>query len=180
MMKKVYYILLLTLLFSCSIEKRVVHINSISMQPAINPGDYAILNMSVKKFTYGDIIVYEYIGEGDWESFVSLFRVVGLPGDSIGVKDAITVVNGRMNEHKLLRKDAEKEIIEETLPNGQKITVYHYFEGPGNEDMDMIKVPKDCYFILGDTRTDVIDSRFYGPASKDNILGKIIEIKKEE
>jgi signal peptidase I len=151
--------------------------NTEEMQPAINPGDYVLLNTSEKKFTYGDIIVYEHVGKEEWENFTSIFRVVGVSGDSIGIKDGRTIFNGQQN-NRLLRKDAEKEIIEETLPNGQKITIY-YYNSNQNLDMDMIKIPKDCYFILGDTRTGIMDSRYYGPVAKDKILGKVVEIKKK-
>lgn len=154
--------------------------NTNEMQPTINPGDYAILDQSVKNFSYGDMIAYEHTSKESWESFTSIFRIMGLPGDSIGVKDGIAVVNGQQNRHSLIEKDLKKEIVKEILPNNQPILIYHYFEGVDNEDMDMIKVPENSYFILGDTRTGVVDSRYYGPVPKDKILGKVIEIKKKD
>ena len=72
-------------------------------------------------------------------------RVIGLPGETIEYKDNQLYVNG-------------KKVKDEYGSD----TTY---------DFDEIKIPDNMYFVLGDNRTDSVDSRILGPIAKDDILG---------
>ena len=71
-------------------------------------------------------------------------RVVGLPGEKIEYTDGTFYVNG---------KEVEDPYSDKT------------------EDLN-VTVPKGKYFVLGDNRTNSMDSRYFGPFSKKDIIGK--------
>ncbi|KLU62411.1 signal peptidase IB [Peptococcaceae bacterium CEB3] len=74
-------------------------------------------------------------------------RVIGLPGDTVQIKDGKVFVNGT----------ALNEPYEMAKPD------YDY--GP-------IKVPADTYFVLGDNRNDSLDSHIWGVLPAKNVVGR--------
>lgn len=95
----------------------------------------------------GDIIVFKYPDDPS-QDFVK--RVIGLPGDTVEIKQGVTYVNG--------------EVLDEPYLN----------ETPAKLDFGPYVVPDDCYFVMGDNRNNSNDSRkwknTYVP--RDYILGK--------
>ena len=123
-----------------------------SMYSTLENGDVLILN----KFKYhffdikrGDIISLE---NDDTKYLIK--RVIGLPGDSISIKDNTLYINGEVYIGKYL---------EEGL-------VYDDFE---LTSLGYDVIPDDMYFVLGDNRADSVDSREIGLISKDDVIGKI-------
>ena len=82
-------------------------------------------------------------------------RVIGLPGDTIEIKDNVLYVNGNIYEEEYLDEDLE-------YPD--------FFLS----DLGYDTIPEDMYLVLGDNREDSLDSREIGLISKDNINGKIV------
>ena len=72
-------------------------------------------------------------------------RVIGLPGEIIEYKD-----------NKLYINDKE---VEDPYPS--QIT----------GDIERQLIPENTYYVLGDNRTDSVDSRILGPIDKSKILG---------
>jgi signal peptidase I len=83
-------------------------------------------------------------------------RVVGVPGDTIEIKDKKVYVNGVLfsNPH-AVNKDSK------VLP--RELSVRDNF-GP-------VKVPVKSYFVMGDNRDNSFDSRFWGFVPDDDIVG---------
>jgi signal peptidase I len=108
----------------------------------------------------GDVVVF--IKRGLYEDSNNkekqlIKRVIGLPGERVTVKDGkITVYNSANPDG--FSPDA-------TLPYGKVITTTE-----GNID---ITVPADEVFVCGDNRANSLDSRYFGPISADDIVGKL-------
>ena len=96
----------------------------------------------------GDIVVFDppTVSEKPY-----IKRVIGLPGETITIKDGFVFVDGvQLNEP--------------------------YIDGAITEcnrsRCDPIIVPEGSVFVLGDNRRNSSDSRIFGPIPVDNIIGK--------
>ena len=98
----------------------------------------------------GDIVVFPL---PDDESQNYLKRIIGLPGDTVEIKDGKVYIN---NSEEPLQEDYLKE-----KPTGDY--------GPYN-------VPENSYFMLGDNRNISLDSRYWEHTfvKKNKIMGKVI------
>lgn len=134
-----------------------------SMWPSFKSGDKVYYDKTLKEYQRNDVVI-AYIPQ---DGCYVIKRVIGVPGDTIEIKDGIVYINGikekeYKNEDDALvfnyRFDWEDEWKYTEMSEGYKITL---------ED--------DCYFLLGDNRTQSRDSRNYGPIKEDYILGKVIK-----
>lgn len=124
-----------------------------SMKSTLIDGDVLILSKANYHFfdiKRGDIISLDY---EDTKYLIK--RVIGLPGDTIEIKDNVLYVNGNIYE-------------EEYLDEGLDYPDFHL------SDLGYDTIPEDMYLVLGDNREDSLDSREIGLISKDNINGKIV------
>ncbi|NOY69761.1 MAG: signal peptidase I [Deltaproteobacteria bacterium] len=140
-----------------------------SMKPTLQIGDHLLVN----KFIYGiklpfihktiipisepkrkDIIVFPYPVNPDMD-FIK--RVIGLPGDTIRVKNKKIYIN-----NKLLSPDPGVHSDPSFLPAGLS----------RRDNYGPITVPEGQYFVMGDNRDNSYDSRFWGFVDKSVILGK--------
>ncbi|ACM21630.1 signal peptidase I [Geotalea daltonii FRC-32] len=101
----------------------------------------------------GDVIVFEY-PEDPSKDFIK--RVIGTPGDTIQVIDKKVYVNGKLyeNPHEVHK---EKDVI----PKEQN----------PRDNTDLITVPTNAYFVMGDNRDRSYDSRFWKFVRNDQIKG---------
>lgn len=124
-----------------------VRVESISMQPTLNPGDFVAVNkLSYQLSTIhrGDIIVFRFPPAPDQEPYIK--RVIGLPGEKIRIDNGKVFVNGA-----LVR---ENYITEKTMQGGNW------------------QIPEDAVFVMGDNRNNSSDSRVWGMVPLKNIIGK--------
>ncbi|MDR3364627.1 MAG: signal peptidase I [Clostridiales Family XIII bacterium] len=127
-----------------------------SMENTLHPEDYVFLAKQAYHFgsvERGDIIVFEseLLDErGEEKNLIK--RVIGLPGDTIEVKD-----------------DA-------VYRNGERLVEPYTKDGVTIGEMALVTVPQDAYFVLGDNREVSRDSRNAGVGfvSEDTIKGKVI------
>ncbi len=123
-------------------------IPSESMVPTIEVNDKVI----VTNFSYwvgepqrGDVIVFKYPNDTK-KDYIK--RCIGLPGETVELKDSKLYING--------------ELVEEPyLPEGLEFDDY----GP-------ITVPEGNYFMCGDNRNHSADSRSWGFLPEELIIGK--------
>jgi signal peptidase I len=123
-----------------------------SMVPTLHDGDRFLLNRWAYQFRKpqrGDLVVIRDPGHSDF----AVKRVVGVPLDSLELKDGKVFVNGRL-------------LVEPYLSGGTQTLT------PDNVNKFMI-LGRNRYFVLGDNRFVSEDSRFYGAIRKDQIVGMI-------
>ncbi len=133
---------------------------------------------------YGDIIVYK--GVKDPETYY-IKRVVGLPGDTIQVKEGILYVNDKPSHLKYIShysrtdNNGDEKVYDkyvELMPNG--FTHYILDANINNhknfpDTTPIYTVPKGYYFFMGDNRNNSIDSRFInevGYIPEENLVGR--------
>lgn len=144
-------VLLGFLLVRFGFEKTIV--SGVSMEPTLKEQDCILINkMSYKLLSpkHNDVIVYKL--EEKEHEYYSVKRVVGLPGETIQIKDGILYVNGEAYK--------EKVDVEEMITAGVA--------------EDEITLEKGEYFVLGDNRNQSEDSRYssVGMITKRDIIGK--------
>ncbi len=140
-----------------------VRVTSDSMSPTLSPGDHVLLLRMPWAGTVsrGDVVVVgpgwaaraatdlPLAGRPDAAAWVK--RVVGVPGDVVGLEDGRLVVDG---------SPAVEPWFDQESMDGV------YF-GP-------VTVPPGAVFVMGDDRSRSVDSRDLGPVLLDEIEGRVV------
>ena len=138
------------LVFSIGMRTSVI---GVSMEPGLYNGQEILINHFLYKIVSpkrGDVIVF--LPNGNQNTHYYVKRVVGLPGETVQIKDERLYINGVLaEEDEGYDKMADAEITENEITLGS-----------------------DEYFVLGDNRNNSEDSRSgnIGPIKRDNIIGK--------
>jgi signal peptidase I len=165
-----------------------------SMKPTIIEGDRIFVNklaydvkvpftlISLAKWNHpkrGDVVVFD----SPVEAQRLVKRVVGLPGDTVMIRDNQLFINNKPAHYEAAdqSKVAEywdittaapvliSETFEEQTPHTITIQPFRRFFA---QNYGPVEVPADQYFVLGDNRDNSADSRFIGPVHEKYILGK--------
>ncbi len=156
-------------------------IPSASMETTIMTGDRLIANRisyymgPPRRF---DIAVFEF---PDDPSVLYIKRVIGLPGDTVNIKDNEIYINGSTEplEDGFINGAMETRDELYIIPReGDKISDFsQYIEDPSIYDKDNDGLfDEDCYFMLGDNRNNSADSRYWRNqfVPESNVQGKAI------
>jgi signal peptidase I len=147
------FIILFKVVPAYIIEKTVV--DGISMQNTLQDKEQLMVEKVSYRFSNPkrfDIVILMPFGKDVDELYVK--RVIGLPGETIQIKDEKIYING-----KVLDEDYGKEPILD-----------------GGIAKEPITLGKDEYFVMGDNRNESGDSReeYIGPIKRNLIIGKAI------
>lgn len=187
--------LLLLILVVCSIRSSLADWNDVptgSMKPTILEGDRVFVNklaydLKVPFTTWhladwsqprrGDIVVF--YSPHDGHRLVK--RCVGLPGDTVELRENTLLLNGQAVTYRplateLLRSVSATDLASqvfacEELP-GRPHAVAAIPSVPAKRNFGPYRVPKGCYFMLGDNRDNSFDSRYFGPVKRQAIVGQ--------
>lgn len=145
--------------------------------------------MPQREVKRGDVVVFKLPSN---PSVNYIKRCMGLPGDEILIKGTSVFINGQeIPEQKIsveIPRDSENSdkiaalpvISESPAPAGAKWKTYndvnaslsHYEHGMKFAVEKPFKIPENSYFMMGDSRDNSLDSRYWGIVPRDNIVGR--------
>ncbi|WP_421929514.1 signal peptidase I [Neoaquamicrobium sediminum] len=127
----------------------------------------------------GDVVVFKFPPN---PSLDYIKRVIGLPGDTVQMRDGQLFINGdavprekvgEINNPDITEVNRPVEVWRETLPNGVSYDTLDLTpEGIGDNTREFV-VPAGHYFMMGDNRDNSTDSRFnVGFVPEDHLVGR--------
>lgn len=135
-----YIIIIIVVILVRTFIATPVRVNGSSMYPTLKGNEIMLLNKlgHINRF---DIVVLKIDGRED----NLIKRIIGLPGETVEIKDNEIYINDKKIEDKY----------------GYGVTY----------NIDKVTLKEDEYFILGDNRKISLDSRVFGTIHKDEIKG---------
>jgi signal peptidase I len=150
-----------------------------SMEPNLLIGDHLLVNkfvfaptltslerllLPIDPIGRGDIIVFKY-PEDPSRDFIK--RVIGLPGDTIEMRNKTVYVNG---------SPLDEPYAHFIYPPDEPGSGAPDIGSPGDllRSFAPMMVPPDNYFMMGDNRDNSQDSRYWGFMPRDYVKGKAL------
>lgn len=176
------------------------NIPSGSMKPNLLVGDY----LFVSKYSYGysryslpmgiapfdgriwesepergDVVVFKLPRDNKTDY---IKRVIGLPGDTVQVRNGQLYLNGTLVPRELVgtsvddvsfSQEIEVKVYRQTLPEGKSFLIYEENDHAPLDDTKVFTVPEGHYFMMGDNRDNSLDSRAdVGFVPVQNLIGR--------
>ena len=164
-LRKIYYFLLdtvQTFLIAAAVFLviyiflfRPFEVKGESMYPNFHDKEYVITNLIALRLGHpklGDVIVFKAPPDPT-KDYIK--RVIGVPGDTIYIKDGSVYLNNRKLDESLYLKPDVKTYSGQFLAENKPITV-----------------PDGYYFVMGDNRLFSSDSREWGFVKEQAIIGE--------
>lgn len=129
-------------------------VDGASMSPNFETNDYLLidkLSYYLENPSRGDVIVFKF-PEDTSKYFVK--RVIGLPGETVTVKNGVTTVK---------------------TVGGREVHILEPFvKNPSENDSKVLTLGDKQYFVMGDNRSQSYDSRAWGPLDAKYIAGRAL------
>ena len=137
-----YVVIIILVLLFKKFVYAPIKVNGESMMDTLHDGDIMILN--VIDYKIHGLKRFDIVVVDEGEELI-IKRVIGLPGEEVEYKDNQLYINGKKVKDKYASQKTDD--FSETVPKGE-------------------------YLVLGDNRTNSLDSRVFGTFEKKKILGK--------
>ncbi|MFA6466849.1 MAG: signal peptidase I [Patescibacteria group bacterium] len=124
------------------------YVEGASMEPNFYQNEYLIIDEISYRFNAkerGEVIIFK--NPKDTKSYF-IKRIIGLPGETVSVENGKVFVGG--------------EQLDEP-----------YIENFSSDTHLAVTLGENEYFVMGDNRTNSLDSRQLGPIHKDYIIGRV-------
>lgn len=168
-----------------------------SMNPTIVEGDRILVDKAAyglrvpftnMRLTHGgdpqrgDIVIFPSPKDG----MTLVKRVVGLPGDTIAMRGERLTINGKPLDYASTRSEADGE-----LPVATRGEQREYFSEALGEathpimvlpqrnamrTFGPVTVPQGQYFMMGDSRDNSEDSRYFGFVKRETLVGRAYRV----
>ncbi|MEM9807776.1 MAG: signal peptidase I [Cyanobacteria bacterium P01_D01_bin.56] len=132
----------------------ISQVSSVSMEPTVKEDSKALINnlaFQVNAPQRGDIVIFDSgyrTGLLEREKVRFIKRIVGLPGETIEIRDGQVYIDGkRLDEH---------------------------YTSPSTVHLAPTHIPDKHYFLLGDNREESYDSRVFGAIHENKIEGRAL------
>ncbi len=132
-------------------------VNGASMDPTFSTGQFLIVDRLSYDFhapQRGDVIVFEYPND---PSTYYIKRVIGLPGETISMKDGTVYIASGASSTPVALKET-----------------YIEPDHASHDTMAPVKLTSTQYFAMGDNRAQSSDSRAWGPLESHFLIGRPI------
>jgi signal peptidase I len=134
-------------------------VNKFVFSPHLSAAEDALL--PIGRVGRGDVVVFKYPEEPE-RDFIK--RVIGLPGETLEVRDGRVLIDGRPIDEPYLEQARGGSRMGEL----DAINPHDRF-GP-------VTVPEGHYFVMGDNRDNSQDSRYWGSLPATYLKGKALII----
>jgi signal peptidase I len=134
-------------------------VNKFVFAPTATGVEHGVL--PVRDIRRGDIVVFKYPDEPE-RDFIK--RVIGLPGDTLELRNKKVYINGQPLEEPYVH-------FLEPAHDAGEVTSFDVRERYGP-----VQVPNEQYFVMGDNRDNSQDSRYWGFLPRGYIKGKALMI----
>ena len=144
----IYVFLIFLIIFVRTFIITPVRVNGSSMYSTLKNGEIMLLNKITYRFN--DIKRFDIVVV-DTPNDKIIKRVIGLPGETLKFENNVLYIDGQEVKEPFLNEETEDFDL---------------------KDLGYDKIPRDCYFVMGDNRDNSKDSRMIGPVKKSQITGK--------
>ena len=126
------------------------YVEGASMEPTFNSNEYLLVDEITFRFQEpkrGGVVVFRY--PRDPRQFY-IKRVIALPGDRLAIRQGKIIIND--------------QVLNEAYLDELKI---------GDANLEARVIPVDSYYLMGDNRSNSLDSRIFGPVERKFIVGRV-------